>query len=115
MSKHIAPVTELMLGCQIFVMNRTCVIERKNNGLLQIIWTSGNYYNNIIKHQSTLGGLKGYVSGILISSWYRPPERKEQRSFTDKKEIFIHRERGQAASGYYHLQIISAGSSVCHS
>lgn len=25
MSKHIAPVTELMLGCQIFVINRTCV------------------------------------------------------------------------------------------
>lgn len=24
MSRHIAPVTELMLGCQIFVINRTC-------------------------------------------------------------------------------------------
>lgn len=25
---------------------------------------------------STLGGLNGYVSGIFISSWYLPPERK---------------------------------------
>lgn len=24
----------------------------------------------------TLGGLNGYVSGIFISSWYRPPKKK---------------------------------------
>ena len=42
-SKQIAPVTELILGCHILVINRT------------------------------LGGLNGYVSGILISSWYLPP------------------------------------------
>jgi hypothetical protein len=38
MSRQIAPVTEETFGCQIFVTKRT------------------------------LGGLKGYVSGILISS-----------------------------------------------
>lgn len=43
MSKHMAPVTEEIFGCQILVMNRT------------------------------LGGLKGYVSGTLISSMNFPP------------------------------------------
>jgi len=43
MSKQIAPVTELMLGCQILVQN------------------------------FTLGGLNGYVSGISILSLYFPP------------------------------------------
>jgi hypothetical protein len=43
MSRQIAPVTEETFGCQILVTNRT------------------------------LGGLKGYVSGILISNWNLAP------------------------------------------
>lgn len=42
-SRHIAPVTDETLGCQIFVTNLT------------------------------FGGLKGYVSGILISNWNLAP------------------------------------------
>lgn len=43
MSKHMAPVADEMFGCHIFVINLT------------------------------LGGLNGYVSGTLISTWNVPP------------------------------------------
>lgn len=61
MSKQIAPVTDEIFGCHILVMNRTY------NFFLNI------YMILICKGLLTLGGLKGYVSGTLISKKNVPP------------------------------------------
>lgn len=54
MSRHIAPVTELMFGCHIFVKNRT------------------------------FGGLNGYVSGIFISSLKFPPDWRHSKQLGEE-------------------------------
>lgn len=36
MSRQIAPVTELIFGCQIFVINLICVIELKLNAKVDL-------------------------------------------------------------------------------
>ena len=38
MSKHIAPVTELILGCQIFVVNFTCIGQIHEGNEAPNIW-----------------------------------------------------------------------------
>ena len=62
MSRQIAPVTLDTFGCQILVINRTWTnhLKCKEYKINQDI-------------EPTLGGLKGYVSGILISSLNFPP------------------------------------------
>lgn len=35
----------------------------------------------------TLGGLNGYVSGIFISSWYRPPKKMEKNKFENADQL----------------------------
>ena len=54
MSKQIAPVYELIFGCHIFVSN--------------FIYKILGYYKNF-----TLGGLKGYSTGISMSILKIPP------------------------------------------
>lgn len=97
MSRQIAPVTELMLGCQILVMNLTCntmihckvdYLERTLYKLvlsLNLFQKPNHDFFHAVQHKLTnqplptkffsltIGGLNGYVSGILISKRNLPP------------------------------------------
>lgn len=56
-SRHIAPVTELMLGCQILVIKRTWRKENVITTFIQSTRTESEFM--FWKNMHTFGGLKG--------------------------------------------------------
>ena len=71
MSKQMAPVTLDILGCQIYNYVHKC-LYRHNFGIgkietLQLLKKIRRLWSTFVMNR-TLGGLNGYVSGILISN-----------------------------------------------